>query len=138
MLVVNIATKEVKSTHGIKDGIQRITSMSTASYAQRISRPIGWWGMAVFVAGEAMVFGALLVTYFHLRIRNSPWPPHGVPEPKVAVLLNPLVYMSEGLRAALTPQFPHMNLVAIYGALIAYTGLLTWAGINGFQRRVLT
>ena len=46
--------------------------------------------------------------------------------------------MSEGLRAALTPQFPHMNLAAIYGALITYTCLLTWAGINGFRRRVLT
>ena len=54
------------------------------------------------------------------------------------MLLNPLVYMSEGLRAALTPQFPHMNLAAIYGALITYTCLLTWAGINGFRRRVLT
>ena len=42
------------------------------------------------------------------------------------------------LRAALTPQFPHMSLAAIYGALIAYTCLLTWAGINGFRRRVLT
>ena len=42
------------------------------------------------------------------------------------------------MRVSLTPQFPHMNLAAIYGALIAYTGLLMWAGINGFRRRVLT
>lgn len=61
--------------------------MSSAPYAQRISRPIGWWGIALFVGSEMMIFGALLVTYFHLRIRNTPWPPHGVPDPKVAAPL---------------------------------------------------
>ena len=43
---------------------------------------------------------------------------------------------------ALTKVYPGdiraMNLAAIYGALIGYTCLLTWAGINGFRRRVLT
>ena len=33
---------------------------------------------------------------------------------KTLVLINPLVYMSEAFRAALTPQFPHMATTAIY------------------------
>ena len=37
---------------------------------------------------------------------------------QIAVLVNPLVYMSEGFRAALTPA-DHMSLWAIYGALRA-------------------
>ena len=39
---------------------------------------------------------------------------------KIVVLVNPLVYMSEGMRVALTPV-PHMSLWAIYGALVGFT-----------------
>ncbi|MFO7589511.1 MAG: ABC transporter permease [Acidimicrobiia bacterium] len=56
---------------------------------------------------------------------------------QLLVLVNPLVYMSEGFRAALTPA-PHMSLWAIYGALIGFTLLFTWLGIRGFRRRVVT
>jgi len=56
---------------------------------------------------------------------------------QVLVLANPLVYMCEGFRAALTTS-PHMSLWAIYGALIAFSALFTWLGINGFKRRVLS
>jgi len=52
-----------------------------------VARPNGWWGMAVFVATEATLFGTLLGTYFYLRFRTQQWPPHGVPEPKVVVPL---------------------------------------------------
>ena len=61
--------------------------MSSASYAQRVARPNGWWGMAVFVATEATLFGTLIGSYFYLRFNNLQWPPPGVPEPKVAVPL---------------------------------------------------
>jgi ABC-2 type transport system permease protein len=53
------------------------------------------------------------------------------------VLVNPLVYMSEGFRAALTPV-AHMSLWAVYGALIGFATLFTWLGIRGFRRRVLS
>jgi ABC-2 type transport system permease protein len=56
---------------------------------------------------------------------------------KITVLLNPLVYMSEGFRAALT-NAPHMSLVAVYLVLIAFGVLFTWMGINGFKKRVLS
>jgi len=86
-----------------------------------------------------LMFSVVIIPITFLGATYYPWTRLSpVPWLKVVVLLNPLVYMSEGLRAALTPQFPHMNLAAIYGALIAYTCLLMWAGINGFRRRVLT
>ena len=53
------------------------------------------------------------------------------------MLVNPLVYMSEGFRAALTPA-EHMSLWAIYGVLIGFAALFTWLGIRGFRRRVLS
>jgi ABC-2 type transport system permease protein len=56
---------------------------------------------------------------------------------QVLVLANPLVYMCEGFRAALTPA-SHMSLWAVYGALIGFSALFTWLGINGFKRRVLS
>ncbi len=56
---------------------------------------------------------------------------------QVLVLFNPLVYMCEGFRAALTTT-PHMSLWAIYGALIAFSVLFTWLGVKGFRQRVLS
>jgi ABC-2 type transport system permease protein len=53
------------------------------------------------------------------------------------VLINPIVYMSEGLRAALTPTLPHMNPFLILGMLMLSFCLLTWLGIRGFLRRVI-
>jgi heme/copper-type cytochrome/quinol oxidase subunit 3 len=53
----------------------------------RIARPNGWWGMAVFVATEATLFGTLIGTYFYLRFQVPQWPPRGTPEPKVLVPL---------------------------------------------------
>ena len=59
--------------------------MSSVPYAQRVARPNGWWGMAVFVATEATLFGTLIGSYFGLRFKAAHWPPVGVPDPKVAV-----------------------------------------------------
>ena len=37
---------------------------------------------------------------------------------QIGVLVNPIVYMSEGLRAALTPTLPHMRSALILSMLI--------------------
>lgn len=52
------------------------------------------------------------------------------------VLVNPLVYMSEGFRAALTSA-DHMSLWAVYLALAGFTALFLSLGIRGFRKRVL-
>ncbi len=55
-----------------------------------------------------------------------------------AVLFNPIVYMSEGLRAALTPALPHMPSWLILAALaLSLLLLLGSVGIRGFLRRVI-
>jgi ABC-2 type transport system permease protein len=57
---------------------------------------------------------------------------------KWAVLINPLVYLSEGMRAAMTPSVEHMPLAAILGGLIGFTVVLMWVGLRGFRRRAVS
>src|SRR5580700_9163227 len=57
---------------------------------------------------------------------------------QVGVLLNPIVYMSEGLRAALTPGIPHMPAWLIIFALLVSLTILGGIGIKGFLKRVIS
>jgi heme/copper-type cytochrome/quinol oxidase subunit 3 len=57
--------------------------VSAAALPVRAARPTGWWGMVVFVATEATLFGTLVGTYVYLRFQNVHWPPTGVPKPPV-------------------------------------------------------
>jgi heme/copper-type cytochrome/quinol oxidase subunit 3 len=63
--------------------------MSAVARAEpaHLARPNGWWGMAIFVATEATLFGTLIGTYFYLRFNNLHWPPPGTPEPKLTLPL---------------------------------------------------
>ena len=55
------------------------------------------------------------------------------------VLINPLVYMSEGMRVSLTPDLvPHMAIWAVYAGLILFSVVLSALGIKGFVKRVQT
>jgi ABC-2 type transport system permease protein len=53
------------------------------------------------------------------------------------VLVNPLIYVTEGLRGALT-KAPHMHLYVIYPVLIGASALFLYLGIKGFRKRVLS
>jgi ABC-2 type transport system permease protein len=57
---------------------------------------------------------------------------------QIAVLVNPIVYMSEGLRAAVTPGIAHMPWLAIVVALLFFLALLGRLALRGFLRRVLS
>jgi ABC-2 type transport system permease protein len=56
---------------------------------------------------------------------------------QILVLLNPLIYANEGLRAAVT-GLPHMHLYVIYPAMIGACALFLFLGIKGFRKRVLS
>jgi ABC-2 type transport system permease protein len=56
---------------------------------------------------------------------------------QILVLINPLVYVNEGLRAAFT-DVPHMHLYIIYPVLITFSVLFLAIGIRAFRRRVLS
>lgn len=60
-----------------------------------------------------------------------------VPGFQYGVLVNPLVYVSEAMRAAITPEVPHMPLWASCSAMAALALLFTIAGIRCFERRAI-
>jgi ABC-2 type transport system permease protein len=57
---------------------------------------------------------------------------------QIAVLVNPLVYVSEGLRSVLTPQVDHMPGWAFLLVLVVGTTVLCQLAMRTFTRRVLT
>ena len=55
-----------------------------------------------------------------------------------AVLINPLVYASEGFRSALVPGFPHLPSVLILAGLLFFNGLFITLGLQRFRAKALT
>ena len=85
-----------------------------------------------------LVFSVVVIPMTFLGATYYPWANlDPIPWLKWLVLINPLVYMSEAFRAALTPQFQHMNTALIYLGLIVFTVALGWLGVDGFKKRVL-
>ncbi len=54
------------------------------------------------------------------------------------VLINPLVYASEGLRGTLVPDFPHLSLTAVLVALLLFDALFLAIGLRQFDRKAIT
>jgi heme/copper-type cytochrome/quinol oxidase subunit 3 len=98
--------------------------------AAPVARPNGWWGMAVFVATEATLFGTLVGSYFYLRFQNAQWPPPGVPEPKMtfplvlsAILVATSVPMQIAINSAARGQLSRAR-IALALALLVQIGYL--------------
>ena len=60
-----------------------------------------------------------------------------VPVMKYAVLINPLVYVAEGLRGVLTPSVPHMPLGVVMAALSGILLIVGSLGVKSFLKRAL-
>jgi ABC-2 type transport system permease protein len=56
---------------------------------------------------------------------------------QTVVLINPLIYVNEGMRAAFT-TVPHMHLYIIYPVLLGFCTLFLTIGLRNFRRRVLS
>jgi ABC-2 type transport system permease protein len=87
----------------------------------------------------SLVFSLLVLPMTFLGCVYYPWQRlSAIAWLKWAVVINPLVYLSEGLRVALAKGVPHMPVVAIYAAIIGFTAVLLALGVQGFKRRVLS
>lgn len=95
-------------------------------------------GTVVEVRQIALVFAVTIVPLTFLGCVYYPWASlHSVRWVQILVLANPLVYVSEALRAALTPGLPHMSTLASLPALAVTTLLLGYAATRSFTRRVV-
>ena len=80
------------------------------------------------IVGPMIMFGC---TYYPWRGLDR------TPLMKYLVLIDPLVYVSEGMRAALTPAVPHMELWGIFGALVVVTVVFGRLGLKTFDKRAM-
>ncbi len=82
----------------------------------------------------SLVFTPLLFT----GASQYPWPSLGrLRWFQVLTALNPMTYVSEGLRAALVPSVPHIRPGICVLLLVASIALLLVIGVRGFYRRAL-
>ena len=85
-----------------------------------------------------LMFAVILTPLMFLGCVYYPWASlSAIPWLQVLVLINPLVYMSEGLRIALTPEVPHLPTAAAAGMLLALATFLSAAGARNFSKRVV-
>lgn len=95
-------------------------------------------GTSVKPAQIGLIFGTVVMPITFLGCVYYPWKAlHPIHWLQIGVLINPIVYMSEGLRTALTPTLPHMNPIVVLCMLSFFLVLLTVLGIKGFIRRVI-
>ncbi len=85
-----------------------------------------------------MLFAVVLLPATMLGCVYYPWSAlHHIQWLQIAVLINPMVYMSEGLRAVLTPVLGHMPMWGVLLALIGGTVVFGYLGTRTFTKRVL-
>lgn len=95
-------------------------------------------GTRVDVRQVPLLFSVIVVPMTFLGCSYYPWRAlAAIRWLQIAVLINPLVYMSEGLRMSLT-DIPHMSTWGIYLALIGFAAAFTWLGLTGFRNRVVS
>ncbi|MCW2915836.1 MAG: Transport permease protein [Actinomycetia bacterium] len=86
-----------------------------------------------------VLFALVLLPMTMLGCVYYPWAAmHHIRWLQILVLVNPEVYVNEGLRAALTPQVGHMPVWAFSTVLVGGTAVLSWLAMRTFTRRVLT
>jgi ABC-2 type transport system permease protein len=96
-------------------------------------------GTAIAPQQIGLMFSVILAPMIMFGCTYYPWRGlDAVPAMKWGVLVNPLVYVSEGLRAALTPSLPHMNVYGIAIALLSVIGLFTFLGLRAFEKRAMS
>ena len=85
-----------------------------------------------------LIFSVVVIPITFLGCVYYPWAALGkIPWLQYGVLINPIVYISEALRSALTPTTGHMGNLSILAGLTFYLALLSWIGMKGFRRRVV-
>jgi ABC-2 type transport system permease protein len=112
-----------------------VTLLGSATFAS-----LGLWlGTAIAPQQIGLMFSVILAPMIFFGCAYYPWAGlHRVPVMQYLVLLNPLVYVAESLRGAVTPSLPHMPLPASCGAMVVIALLLWWAGHRSFWKRAMS
>jgi len=86
-----------------------------------------------------LMFSMVLTPMIFFGCTYYPWSAlQSFPVLQKMVLINPLVYASEGLRGTLVPQFSHLPVPAVLIALAVFDGLLLAAGLRQFRNKAVS
>jgi ABC-2 type transport system permease protein len=95
-------------------------------------------GTAIQPQQIGLMFGVILAPMIFFGCAYYPWQGLStVPAMKYAVLINPLVYVAEGMRGSLTPSAPHMAFGVVIAALIVITAIFWLLGMRSFLKRAV-
>jgi len=96
-------------------------------------------GCSVGQTQIGLMFSLVLAPMMMFGCAYYPWSAlESFPVLHIAVLINPLVYASEGLRGALVPQVPHMNTFLVIGALAVIDLGLLFLGLRKFRQKAVS
>jgi len=86
-----------------------------------------------------LMFSMVITPMIFFGCTYFPWSAlQNFPILQKTVLINPLVYASEGLRAALVPQVPHLSTTAILIVLSFFDLLLLVVGLRQFEKKAVS
>jgi ABC-2 type transport system permease protein len=86
-----------------------------------------------------LMFSMVLAPMIFFGCTYYPWQALAAfPILKRVVLINPLVYASEGFRSALVPQFSHLPQTAILAGLVAFNAAFLLIGLRQFIKKAVT
>jgi ABC-2 type transport system permease protein len=86
-----------------------------------------------------LMFGMVITPMIFFGCAYYPWSALvKFPILQKAVLINPLVYASEGLRAMLVPGFPHLSTIAVLAMLAFFDILLLGVGLRQFEKKAIS
>jgi ABC-2 type transport system permease protein len=95
-------------------------------------------GCSIGQAQIGLMFSLVLAPMMMFGCAYYPWSSlKAFPVLQYAVLINPLVYASEGLRGTLT-QAPHIDTLVVMGALVAINILLLVVGLKKFHQKAVS
>ncbi len=121
---------------GANIGLFILTALLVAALSSTLGLVLG---CSVGQQQVGLMFSMVMAPMIFFGCTYYPWTALAkFPILKRVVLINPLVYASEGFRSALVPQSPHLPQVVILTVLVAFdTGLLLF-GLRQFRRKALT
>jgi ABC-2 type transport system permease protein len=96
-------------------------------------------GCSVGQTQIGLMFSMVIAPMMMFGCAYYPWSAlQNFPGLQYAVLINPLVYASEGLRGSLVPQVPHISMPAVLGALLVINFFFLALGLKKFQGKAVS
>jgi len=96
-------------------------------------------GCSVDQTHIGLMFSMVLTPMIFFGCTYFPWSALAhFPILQKVVLINPLVYASEGLRGTLVPQFPHLPMAAVLIGLAVFDALFLVLGLRKFRSKAVS